>query len=189
VPADEVEILDEHNGLDADAVKQRDGIAWPDVEKGHNYAAHICANFYDAFYACDFVQPLDRCLQRIAVALDEVELALVFGDLLSLTMRLELCDVALLNKAQHCDGTCLKIHGIETSPLDVAAKEGQYKVLSNVVQRLVGCERTEPLSHVRWNLSKNSQQNMDRLDGANGRRHCKNVLHGLHIGWNMRFIE
>jgi hypothetical protein len=33
VPADEVEILDELDGLDADAVKQRDRIAWPDVKK------------------------------------------------------------------------------------------------------------------------------------------------------------
>jgi hypothetical protein len=48
MPADEVEILDELDGLDADAVKQRDRIAWPDAKKGRNYAAHICAFFYDA---------------------------------------------------------------------------------------------------------------------------------------------
>ncbi len=129
VPTDEVEILDELDGLDADAVKQRDGIAWPDVEKVRNYPAHICANFYDAFHACDLAQPLDRCLQRLAVALNEVELMLIFGNSLSLTMRLELRDVTLLNEAQGFSGTCLKIHGIETSPLDIAAKEGQCKVL------------------------------------------------------------
>ncbi len=129
VPADKVKILDELNGLDADAVKQKDGIAWPNVKKGLNYAAHICANFYDAFHVCDLAQPLDCCLQRLAVALNEVKLALVFGDLLSLMMRLKLCDVALLDEAQDCDGTCLKIHGIETSPLDIAAKEGRCKVL------------------------------------------------------------
>ncbi len=129
MPADEVKILDKLDGLDADAVKQRDRIAWPDDKRGHNHAALVCANFYDAFHACDFSQPLDRCLQLLAVALNEIELEIIFGGLLSLTMRLNLCNVALLNEAPDCDGTCLEVHRIETSPLDIAAKEGQCKVI------------------------------------------------------------
>ena len=129
MPVDEVKILDELDGLDADAVKQRYGIAWSDIEKGRNYAAHICANFYDAFHAYDLAQPLDCCLQCLAVALNEVKLALVFGNLHSLTMRLELHDVTLLDEARDCDGTHFEIHGIETSPLEIAAKEGRCKVL------------------------------------------------------------
>ena len=129
VPADEVEVLDELDGLDANAIKQRDRVAWSDIKKGSNHAANVCANFDNAFHACDFTHTFDCCLQCLAMGFNEVELGSVSGNLLSLMILLDFCNVALLHETQNCDGACLKVQRIKTSSLDIAGKEGRCKVL------------------------------------------------------------
>jgi hypothetical protein len=50
VPLDEFRMLDNLNCLDADGVKQWNGIPCPNVKKGSDHATNVCANLDNAIH-------------------------------------------------------------------------------------------------------------------------------------------
>ena len=76
--------------------------------------------------------------------INKIEFALVFRDLLSVTMGIDSGEIILGDEAQDGDRVCFVVQGIEIATGDVGGKEGRSKVLGDMMHRLVGCERTEP---------------------------------------------
>jgi hypothetical protein len=75
---DEFGMLDNLNHLDTDGVEQENGIFHPNVKKGSDHTAKVCANFDDAIHIADLAQTFDSSLQHFAMGFDKVELVLIF---------------------------------------------------------------------------------------------------------------
>ncbi len=99
MPLDEVGVLDALNGLNANSIKKRDWISWPDINEGSNNTANVGADLYNALHPANFTQAFDGCLQGFAMEFNKIELALVFGNLLNLTICIDLPNITLLDKA------------------------------------------------------------------------------------------
>ena len=144
MPLDEVGMLGYFDCLDASGIEQGDWISCPDVDDGGNYATDVCANFDDAIHTMDFSETFNRSLNRLAMGVDEVEFALVFGYLLGVAMGVDFCYVVLSNKGQNCDGVSLVIEGFKIIAQKIGRKEGSSKILGDVVHRFPGSERAQP---------------------------------------------
>jgi hypothetical protein len=62
MPLDEVGVLDALNGLNADSIKKRDWVSWPDIKEGGNNAANVDAKLYTAVHSANFTQAFGGCL-------------------------------------------------------------------------------------------------------------------------------
>jgi hypothetical protein len=78
VPLDEFSMLDALNHLDANSIKQRDGISWNDIEKSGDNTATVCANLDNAVLVTNFTHAFDGCLQHFAMGFNKIELTLFF---------------------------------------------------------------------------------------------------------------
>jgi hypothetical protein len=67
MPFDEVRVLDALNGLNANTIKKRDCIPWPDIKEGGNNKANVRTNLYSAVHPANFGQAFDGCLQGFAM--------------------------------------------------------------------------------------------------------------------------
>ena len=145
MPLDEFRMLDYFNGLDANQVEQGDGISSSNIEDGGDDTADVCANFHDAFHILNFTKAFDGGLDRFAMRFDKVELSLVPGNLLGIAMGIDLHQIVLSNEAQNGDRICFVVQGLKVVAKEIGTEEGRSKILGDVMHRLAGCERTEPL--------------------------------------------
>jgi len=105
--------LDETYRLNGHLIKQWYWVARLDVKECCNHATNVRANLHDVIHARDFSKSFNPCLQCFMIRFDEVQLTLIFSNLLSFAIRVDLGDVTLTNKAQDGNRTHLKIQRIK----------------------------------------------------------------------------
>ena len=153
MPLDEFWMLDYFNGLDANRVEhldanrveQGDGISSSNIEDGGDDTTDVRPNFQDAFHILNFTKTFNGGLDCFVMRFNKVELSHVPGNLLGITMGIDLHQIVLSNKVQNGDRVGFVVQGLKVVAKEIGTEEGRSKILGDVMQRLAGCERTEPL--------------------------------------------
>ena len=98
VPLDEFRMLDDFNGLDANRIKQGDGVSSSNIEDGGNHTADVRANFYNAFHVLDFPKAFDGGFNHFTMRFDKVKLSFVLGNLFGIMMGIDFCQIKMVTE-------------------------------------------------------------------------------------------